>query len=292
LHIKFQKSGKVFSCFLFLCLFFFSLLIKSSAQQWEELKGEHFLVYFTQGEKFAKEVLDKAEKYYRQIALDLGYSRYSEFWTWDKRVKIYIYPDHDSYLKATGEPKWTQGIADYKTKEIISYAWSAGFVESLLPHEMAHLIFRDFVGFKGEVPLWLDEGVAQWEEEAKRNQIKAAAKYYFKRSLLLSVEDMMQLDIRSYQENDRIYIRTTRTKDGKQGVLLLSSKNLIDTYYLQSVSLVGFLIERYGSDSFAHFCRQLRDGKTLAEALQFSYPTYIHNVQDLEDRWRDYLEAE
>ena len=61
------------------------------------VKGDHFLVYFTKDEGFAKDVLNKSELYYNRISSDLGYARYSEFWTWDKRVKIYIYPDKDSF---------------------------------------------------------------------------------------------------------------------------------------------------------------------------------------------------
>jgi hypothetical protein len=259
-------------------------------QTWRELIGEHFVIYYIADEKFAKEVSEKAEVYYGRIATDLGYPRYSEFWTWDNRVKIYIYPDHDSYVKSTGQPKWTQGMANYRKKEIVSFAWSKGFVESLLPHEMAHLIFRDFVGFKGEIPLWLDEGVAQWEEEARRKQIKAMAKEYYEKDLFLSITDMMKLDITRVSESDRIYIRSSRTKNGEPGVLFLSADNLIHTYYLQAASLIGFLIEQCGSYSFADFCRQLRDGKRLEESLRFSYPTKIRNLEELEKIWREYLE--
>ncbi|MCM8800543.1 MAG: hypothetical protein NC912_00795 [Candidatus Omnitrophica bacterium] len=272
-----------------------SVLFLSSGfcQEWQELNSQHFRVFFSKDKdflKFAKEVLDKAEKYYSQIAQDLGYPRYSEFWTWEKRVKIYLYSDHNSYLKATGQPEWTKGVADYKNKQIISYVWNEGFLDSLLPHEMAHLIFRDFVGFKGEIPLWLDEGVAQWSESEKRKEYKRIIKRLFEQDLLISLEDMMKLDIRTVKTTDRIYIRSIRMRDGKQGTLLVSGNVLVDTYYLQSVSLVGFLIERFGSDNFAHFCRQLRDGKGLEEALKSVYPTYLRSIQELEDRWRDYLE--
>ncbi|MCM8782368.1 MAG: hypothetical protein NC828_04890, partial [Candidatus Omnitrophica bacterium] len=151
--------------------------------------------------------------------------------------------------------------------------------------------FRDFVGFKGEIPLWLDEGVAQWAEESKRQWMKFNIKQLFQKDSLLSLEDMMKLDIRII-DKDKVYIRPTRTKDGQKGVLLLSGDNLINTYYLQSVSLVGFLIEKYGSDRFADFCRQLRDGKTLEEALKTGYTVYICNLKELEDRWREYLKEE
>jgi len=271
---------------------FFILVTASFAQEWIELNGEHFIVYFIGEEKLAKEILDKAEFFYRNIATELGYPRYSEFWMWDKRVKIYLYPDHQAFLKATGQPQWSQGMADYKNKTIISYAWSKEFVEALLPHEIAHLIFRDFVGFKGEIPLWLDEGVAQWEEEAKRKQIKAMSRQLFNNDSVLSLEDMMKLDIRHITQTDRVYIRSTLTKSGERGVLFLSGDNLINTYYIQAVSLVGFLIEKYGSYAFASFCRELRDGKSLEDALKFAYPDHIRNLTEFENKWREYLGRE
>lgn len=263
-----------------------------TAEGWKEVKSDHFIVYFAQDEKFASEVLDKAEEYYKDIASEIGYPRYSDFWTWDKRVKIYIYPDHASFILATSQPDWSQGMADYAHKQILSYAWSQGFLESLLPHEMAHLIFRDFVGFKGEIPLWLDEGVAQWAEKPKRVHLKGMAQYLYTHDQVISLEDMMGLDIRTVKGNDKIHIRATKTRDGGQATLFLSGENLVSFYYIQAFSLVGFLIEQYGSDSFAIFCRQLRDGKSLMEALRFAYPTHIRSIEDLEDYWREYLRGQ
>lgn len=269
---------------------FFIYAAHASGQSWQELKSEHFIVCFLEDERFAKDVLDEAEIYYQRIASELGYPRYSEFWTWDRRVRIYIHPDHASFLKATGQPQWSHGMADYKNKQIVSYAWSEGFLESLLPHEMAHLIFRDFVGIKSNIPLWLDEGVAQWAEEGKRSQIKAMAADAFRKNTLLSIHDMMTVDIKSIRGKDRVYIRSIRTRDGARGLLFLSGDNLISTYYLEAVSLVGFLIERYGSDSFAVFCRQLRDGKTFQDALRNAYPVSIGTLDELEEKWAEYMQ--
>lgn len=259
------------------------------AVDWQEVKGQHFIVYFTGEEQLAKDILDKAEIYYSRIAADLGYPRYSDFWLWENRVKIYIYTDRDSFLKATGQPDWSEGMADYNSKQIISYRWSKGFLDSLLPHEMAHLIFRDFVGFKGEVPLWLDEGVAQWEEEAKRQEMKSMVKQLLDKDGLLALSDMMNLDLRRLKQTDKVYFRTGLTKDGKKAVVVLSTVNLVNTYYVQSVSLVGFLIERYGGNNFASFCRELREGKTVEGALIAAYPDHFRSLDDLEQKWRQYV---
>jgi hypothetical protein len=275
------------------------------AAEWQELKGDHFIVCYIpatqkpadsayQGDisRFCEDVAHNAERYYERIAADIGYARSSEFWTWDKRVRIYIYPDHRSYVDSSGHPEWSHGMADYGKKEIASYAFSRNFLDSILPHELAHLIFRDFVGFRGEVPRWLDEGVAQWEEEAKRREIRRVVMMLYDKDSLLSIEDMMKLNVNAVTKTEGLYIRSIVTRKGSRGVLFLTGDHLVSTYYLQSVSLVGFLIERFGSDDFAHFCRQLRDGKSLEEALSSVYPLHIRTVDDFENEWRKYLDAQ
>ncbi|MFH1996084.1 MAG: peptidase MA family metallohydrolase [Candidatus Omnitrophota bacterium] len=241
----------------------------SHAEKWKELKGDHFIIYHAGAESSAKEILRNSEKYYKRIATELGYQRYSDFWTWDNRVGIYMYPNKKAFLRATGQPEWSEGMADYTNKKIFGYAGSERFVGSILPHEMAHLVFRDYVGFTGEVPLWLDEGVAQWMESIKRELFKAVAGNLIKSGEFIPFKNMMSMDIRSERE-------------GKT----------VDAYYIEAVSLVGFLINKYGGGRFIEFCRQLRDGKSLNEALPFVYPTSIRDLDDLEKKWKEYILAE
>ena len=236
------------------------------AEQWEELKGEHFIIYFEKDKKFAKQVLDKAESYYKEIADDLGYQRYSEFWLWERRCKIYLYPDHDSYIKATNRLNWSHGQADYTNKAVSGYMGSRLFLNAILPHELGHLIFRDFVGFKGEVPLWLDEGVAQWQERAKPRIVKNDAAKLLKAGKLIPLKTMMELDIRKVEDEE-----------------------LVRIFYEESASLVDFLIRKYGTGKFTVFCQQLRDGKTLEEALKSSYSPSIRTIEDFEREWKKQL---
>ncbi|MCQ9205863.1 MAG: hypothetical protein NG737_06095 [Omnitrophica bacterium] len=285
------KSGIFFILFL-LVVIFLVISLTAWAYDWQKLNGDHFFIYYIRNKNSAKDILGAAEVYYKRIAKDLGYPRYSEFWLWDERAKIYIYPDRQSFLKATGQPKWSEGMADYQKREIVSYAWSEGFIESLLPHEIAHLIFRDFVGFSGEIPLWLDEGVAQWAETEKRSYMKELAKESYRQSKMLLVEDLMKLDINRLKDINKVYIRPTLTRKGSPGILFLTPDSLVNAYYLAAVSLIGFLIERYGSQRFAEFCRSLRDGKSVEVGLRFAYPGRVKNLQDLELKWREYLEEQ
>ncbi len=255
----------VFFYFLSSILHFPLLAYSADAQEWQELKSEHFLVFFLDDKAFAKEVSLKAEEYYRTIASELGYQRYSGFWTWDNRVKIYIYPDKAAFAAATGEKEWSEGMADYFNKKIVSYVWNEGFLEALLPHEITHLIFRDFVGMGGAIPLWLDEGVAQWMEPKKREVLHAAMQNLIARGEILSLDKMMNLDIRQ-----------------------VTSTALVQTFYVEAASLVGFLVKQYGSDDFIGFCRQLRDKRNVGEALTFAYPMTVRDLEKLEQKWLEY----
>ncbi|MBU0634197.1 MAG: hypothetical protein KKA52_03950 [Candidatus Omnitrophica bacterium] len=276
----------------YFALFFllsFSFYFLFAAGQWEELKSEHFIIYFTsQNDNFAREVLRKAEEYYSTVAEDLGYVRYSNFWKWENRVKIYLYAGHDSYLKATNKPRWSHGIADYSKKEIISYVWGQGFLNALLPHELAHLIFRDFVGFKSDIPLWLDEGVAQWEEKAMRNVRKNRVVELARKNKLFSLAEMMRLDVRTFAGESKDEINSVNFESDRQPQSV-KGNDVVDIYYLEAFSLVGFLVEQYDPRDFVTFCRQLRDGKNIDDALRFAYPASIRSVDDLEKQWKNYI---
>ena len=270
-----------------LCVVFSPVSISAADRGPKEIKGKHFIVYYYAGsENFANKVLGKAEQYYVNIAKDLGYERYSEFWLWDKRVKIYIYPDHESYLKASNMPDWSHGMADYTDKIIMSYLRGKGFITSILPHEITHLIFRDFVGFIGEIPLWLDEGVAQWEEKGKRN-MNRIIKDAFRKKTVLSLRDMMKMDIRNIKEDDKVYVRYTKDGDTPM-ILVLTGKNLVNLYYVEAVSLIGFLIKKYGSKKFTAFCRELRYGRSVETALRAVYSSYFTTIDGLERAWKKY----
>lgn len=260
-----------FTCLLCFIFCFLCFIVPVTAENWEKAKGEHFIVYYTGGRRFARGVLDKAEEYYKTIADDLGYARYSNFWAWENRVKIYVYPNREAYLsyaKANDYPAWSAGIANYKEKKIISYAQSRKFLDEVLPHEITHLIFRDYVG-EQNIPIWIDEGVAQWEEKGKRQLVKKKMKELLKHHSPIPIERLTTLDI------------------GR-----INNEVIVEIFYVEAVSLIDFLITKHGANNFIFFCRHLRDGKDINKALAFTYPTSIRNVNVLQDKWLKHLKEE
>ncbi len=162
--------------FYFIIIFVFFTNIYA-ADEWNIKKSTHFIVYYKDKlDDFADKVIDKAEDLYEDVADYLGFRR-DNFWLWENRAKIYIYKDAQGYHKATGLPAWSGGYAKVEEKVIKTYPWQEGFFDVVLPHEMTHIIFREFLGFDNlNIPAWLDEGVAGYKEHSRRFSAKRILK--------------------------------------------------------------------------------------------------------------------
>ncbi len=246
------------------CLSSVFLIQKCFSQDWKQVKSLHFIIYYQEAPQgFIDKVKERAEDYYKEINFNMGFSRY-EYWTWDDRCKIFIYPSKEEYVEATGQPDWSAGCADYKNRSIKSYPLASGFIDTLLPHEMGHLIFRDFVGHSNTVPLWLDEGVATYQELARRWGSKKTVLDSIKNGTFMPVEKLTNIDTRELQERSQVAL-----------------------FYAESSSLVSFLIERYGKAKFRYFCEDLKKRYSLEKALYNNYP--FRSLNELNSAWLRYL---
>ena len=226
------------------------------SNEWKEEKSKHFIIYYQEASsKYISKVKRYAEHYYKSITNYLGFRRFN-FWTWEKRCKIYLYPSREEYLKDTGRISWSKGSVHVIKKEIVTYAREAEFFDHVLPHEMGHIIFRELVGFDKKLSLWIDEAVAVLQEEDRAKYLAGARNLarqgnYVFLSELASVSDYGQ-------------IRP-------------------DVFYSQAASIVHFLLEKFGRNKFVIFCRCLRDGEGWEEALLSTYK--FENLEGLEKAW-------
>ena len=239
---------------------------RPAPDDWQTVKGKHFIVRYRGSSDFAEAALGKAESGYEKIAAGLGYDRRDKFWLWSDRVTICLYATRGDFVAAAGAPQWAVGKANYRRREISSFSGSAGFVDALLPHEVTHLVFRDFIGFKSDVPLWLDEGVAQWFQEDRPSDADQPARALARRNALIPLDELIKMDVRKQQDAE------TAAR-----------------FYAESASVVAYLIEKGGADAFVQFCRGLRDGKSFAESLRFTYPEVGGTIAALETNWKKHL---
>lgn len=235
-------------------------------EKWEQQNSSHFIVYYKEApEDFITEVIDAAEDYYQKITRDLGFTRYDS-WLWEERAKIYIYKDSENYHASSGKPSWASGHAEYEKKTIYTYPLAWGFFDTLLPHELGHIIFREFVGFRNnKVPLWLDEGVACYQERTRRWGSEKEVKKTVESKTFIPLNELTE--IKSLSDFD---------------------KDKVELFYNESVSIVSFLITNYGKYNFARLCKALKDENSLDQAIDSAYARF-DNLKELNDVWYKYL---
>src|SRR3989338_4907788 len=119
---------------------------QARGQDWRLNKSTHFIVYsYAAPESFISVILDHAEDYYNKIADELGFTRF-DFWLWERRGRASVFDSGPVLQAAAGQPGWSNGCVSKKDKIIYTYFGARSFFETVLPHELGHIIFREFVG--------------------------------------------------------------------------------------------------------------------------------------------------
>lgn len=248
--------------FLIMLLISAQMVVSAQGQdQWSEYRANHFLIYYKNvPQDFVKAVEEQAEYYYDQITENLGFRRFTT-WTFDERAKIYIYDDQDDYIKSANQYHWSHGAANTKTKTIRTFPSAHGFFDSTLPHELGHIIFREFVGFNADLPLWFEEGVAMYQEKAKRWGAHKAVRKAVQEGKFIPLKELSRMPLSSNMD-----------------------PALVNLYYAEAASVVYFMITELGQFRFVDFCRNLQAGRKFEDALQLTYGRF-KNVDDLNATW-------
>lgn len=251
---------------LLVLFIFIPLIVFAQDQNWNLSKSTHFLIYYRQASLgLLDQLTQKVEGYYNEIADEFGFNRFN-FWTWDNRARIYLFDTQEEYIKANSNLDWSIGAVTVRNKSIQSYLAAPGLLNNVLAHELAHIIFREMVGFNNPaVPLWLEEGVATFQERRSENR---AVRNYLAGSI---------------QANTFMSLNQLNSFD----LMKVKDKQLIDLFYLESYSLLSYLIKEFGKDKFVLFCQYLRDRRDLAKAFRSAYS--FDSLAELESSWKAYI---
>lgn len=241
---------------------------ENTEEGWNTLSRKRFIIYYKQAPyDFVETVATSAEQYYTGITRDLGFTRYKG-WMWDDRAKIYIFDDAQDYVESGKHAQWSHGVTSPKNKIIRTFPSAHGFFDSTLPHELTHIIFREFVGYKARLPTWFEEGVAMSQEKARRWGAHDTVRQALKDGTFKSLNELslIRLNVRSSQES-------------------------VQLFYAESASAVNFLINEYGKERFVRLCRKLQEGGPFEWAVDSVYAR-LKNIDDLNEAWVRFLKNE
>lgn len=216
--------------------------------------GELTLFWYTGGDSFARELMDVCQEGLARLTQDIG--------TYPERpIKIYIYAS-DSALKGAmiSSNEWSGGVAftDFGIIAISISPSELDWGKGALVHELTHLVVRQatFSPY-GQLPLWLDEGLATYNEGELDPVLRSYLEEAILKDELISVRSLCS-PFSAYSE--KAYLS-----------------------YAQSYSLVEYLLDNYGQDKMLDLLALLKQGSTYDEALT---EVYGFDMDGLDACWR------
>ncbi len=184
----------------------------------------------------------------------------------ERKIKVFVYADNEEYQSAVlFAQKWSGGRA-YTQYNIIIYGISSDQLEwgkRTLAHEITHIFVEETkFGPFGDVPTWLNEGLAEYSEGEM-------TEYY--QSIL---EDaIINNELHSVKS-----ISSSFPADPDMATLA----------YVQSSSLVSYLLDIYGWEKMRELLEVFKEGSTYDSGLN---QVYSFDINGLEEEWLTYIDA-
>jgi len=212
------------------------------------------LFWYTGGDSFARELMDVCEEGLAKLTEDIG--AYPE-----RPIKIYIYSSSSDLSGAmVYSEEWTGGVAftDFGIIAISIAPSNLDWGKGALVHELTHLVVRQATfGPYGQLPLWLDEGLAMYNECELDPSLRSDLEETILGRELISVRSLCS-PFSAYTE--KAYLS-----------------------YAESYSIVEYLLSNYGYDKMLELLTVLKQGKTYDDALT---EVYGFDIDGLDAHWR------
>jgi len=218
------------------------------------------LYWYAGDDSLGDTLFERAVQAIDQISAELGVEV-------EDKVKIFIYGSYDDLRAALGEGshEWVGGTSftDYAIVALGVAPNDLDYGLRVVPHELTHAVIAQMMEPPfGQLPHWMDEGLAMHYEGAMTSEENAA--------LQRAIESDSLLSIRSLASN------------------FPQDYDLAILSYAESSSVVGFIFEIYGNEAMAQLLEVFAVGAHqddgFRDALGF-------DVDGLEDEWRAHIGA-
>lgn len=238
---------------------------------WEHSETDHFIFHTETGYSVAQ-LASAAEMAYGAIKKDLGITQDS----FERKCHIYVFLNPavwQEFVRGCRLDARTGGWCTGRELFMVSRPHFK-FQGSTLPHEITHLVVHRFVG--GDTPLWLNEGLAEFEGiRFYRGYLKA------RDYILTNVPD--QLDRSRY----------IPLKDLTSAVDYPRSAEEVAAFYIESFRLVAFLYHQNGGMTpLMKFIELQSKGARFESAWREVYGGRFGDLAAFEDKFLAFLTKE
>lgn len=235
-----------------------SIILEDTRYRWQSQVSKDINIYwYSQETGFGESLTQGIESNLSRIELKVTIPE-------EMKIKVFVYASTDDLKNAVlFAQEWTGALA-FTDYNIILIGIGQGQLEwgkQALAHEITHLLVREATfGPFGDIPTWLNEGLARYAEgpltASKQEDLKQA------------IANNKLLSIRS--------LSSSFPADPTTALLA----------YTESHSLVSYLIETYGWAKTRELLTVFKEGSTYDNALQ---KVYSFDTDSLEKSWKAYI---
>lgn len=203
----------------------------------------------------SSEVLDALETAYNSVGTDLGLFPTA-------RIPVLLYTKQE-YSSVTNGPDWSGGLYDGKIRlPLGGITKMTPQLRGVLFHEFTHVLIAEITG--GNVPTWLNEGLAQIEEYREYGAALAA------HGAPLAKEKLLPLGALS-------------------GSFIGLDREGAGAAYRQSYSLTSFMVQRYGWYAMQNVLKNLKDRVKIEVAVSKALADWSLDMPGVLREWRESL---
>ena len=234
----------------------------AARERWIDLETANCIVYYKNTD-FAKIAAKRIEDTLARVTDQLQYTGLD--WHKDK-CKVFIFDDANAWVEFVEESgattEWAAGFAYGPLREVYMHAGSADdMLNRILPHELTHVIHREYARDDAYLPLWLLEGLACYNEFAGKDHREAIAKGALASGHLIPLG------------------RLTASRGYPHGAD-------ISLFYAESLMLVEFIIDRFGHDGLVTLHKKLRKEYEFHKLVKRAFKM---DMEEFERHWLDYI---